>query len=168
MKTLLKLTMILVMAHSASAMAADEFFELVALHSKKCVDVANASVAHAAAVVQANCWGGGNQKWRFNDVGNGYYNIIAQHSGKCLDVANASVADAAAVVQGRCWNGGNQKWRLKQVGSEGGINIYEIIAQHSGKCLDVAHASLAHAASVVQARCWGGANQRFLVRPIAP
>lgn len=148
--------------------AAEQFYEMVALHSRKCVDVANASVAHAASVVQANCWGGGNQKWRLQDVGGGYNYVIVQHSGKCLDVANASVAHAAAVVQASCWGGGNQKWMFKYVGKDGDNNVYEIIAQHSHKCLDVANASLEHAAPLVQANCWGGANQKFILRPIAP
>jgi hypothetical protein len=41
-----------------------------------------------------------------------------------------------------------------------------ITARHSGKCLDVAHAQIAHAAPVVQGTCWGGANQQWTVRPV--
>ncbi|WP_369334344.1 RICIN domain-containing protein [Nonomuraea deserti] len=47
---------------------------------------------------------------------------------------------------------------------------YQIIVEHSGQCLDVAHASTAHAADVVQATCGGpGArgNQTWRFRPVA-
>jgi hypothetical protein len=145
-----------------------QYYELIAIHSLKCVDVANASVAHAAPVVQATCWGGGNQKWKFRDVGGGYYEIVVQHSSKCLDVAYASLDHAAPVVQGDCWGGTNQHWRLNEVGSANGEAYYQILAQHSGKCLDVAFASLKHAAPIIQGNCWGGANQHFILRPIAP
>jgi endoglucanase len=153
---------------AAEPIRVNQYYEVVALHSGKCVDVANASVAHAASVVQGTCWRGGNQKWRLQDAGNGYYDIIVQHSGKCLDVANASLAHAAPVVQGNCWGGANQRWRLNEVGTSGGYPFYEVLAQHSGKCLDVENASLSHAAPIVQADCWGGANQRFIFRPVPP
>jgi hypothetical protein len=153
---------------SADAIEAGRYYELVALHSLKCVDVANASVAHAAPVVQAMCWGGGNQKWKFKRLRTGVYEIVVQHSGKCLDVANASLAHAAPVVQADCWGGSNQHWTLRRAGASGGEDFYEIIAEHSGKCLDVANLSLAHAAPLVQAKCWGGGNQRFILRPVEP
>lgn len=146
----------------------DQYYLLVALHSLKCVDVANASVAHAAPVVQAECWGGGNQKWKFKKVAGGFYEVVVQHSGKCLDVAFASLDHAAPVVQADCWGGENQHWWLNKVGNVMGEDYYEMAAQHSGMCLDVAYASLEHAAPLVQAQCWGGANQRFILRPVAP
>ncbi|MFH8258146.1 RICIN domain-containing protein [Streptomyces roseolus] len=42
-------------------------------------------------------------------------------------------------------------------------SFYEIRARHSDMCLDVAHQSKAHAADVIQGRCWGGWNQQWRV-----
>ncbi|RGC65917.1 Endo-1,4-beta-xylanase A precursor [Micromonospora sp. MW-13] len=134
-----------------------DFYEFRARHSDKCLDVANASIAHGTPIVQGNCWGGTNQHWRWIAVGNGYYEIRAQHSDKCLDVANASTAHGTPVVQGNCWGGTNQHWRLVLLSN----GFYEIRAQHSDKCLDVANASTAHGARVVQGDCWGGTNQHW-------
>ncbi len=131
--------------------------KLIARHSGKCLDVAWASTAHAAPVVQGTCWGGDNQLWTARPVGGGYYEIVAKHSGKCLDVAWASTAHAAPVVQGTCWGGSNQRWRFVPTGS----GYYEVIAAHSGKCLDVAWASQLHAAAVVQGTCVAGLNQQW-------
>ena len=130
---------------------------MIARHSGKCLDVAYASTAHAANVIQGTCVGGTNQQWTPRPVGNGYYEIVARHSGKCLDVAYASTAHAANVIQGTCVGGTNQQWRF----SPTSYGYYQVIARHSGKCLDVAYASTAHAANVIQGTCVGGTNQQW-------
>ncbi|TDB82225.1 hypothetical protein E1091_18780, partial [Micromonospora fluostatini] len=95
------------------------YYETRPQHSGKCLDVAHASNAHGASVVQGDCWGGTNQHWRFVNLGNGFYEIRARHSDRCLDVANASIAHGAYVVQGTCWGGTNQHWRLVYAGTWG-------------------------------------------------
>jgi hypothetical protein len=130
---------------------------IVVQHSGMCLDVAHASTAHAADVIQGTCWGGANQSWTTRPVGGGYYEIVAQHSGKCLDVAHASMSHAADVIQGNCWGGTNQQWTF--INNRNGF--FQIIARHSGMCLDVAHASKSHAANVIQGTCWGGTNQQW-------
>jgi Ricin-type beta-trefoil lectin domain-like len=144
----------------AQAEAAAPYFELVARHSGKCLDVAHISEEDGADVLQGTCWGGPNQHWWLRSVGNGYYEIVARHSGKCLDVAGASQDHAADVIQWTCAGVPNQQWQFRHVGS----GYYDIVARHSGKCLDVAYASQAHAANVIQGTCWGGANQRWTLR----
>jgi hypothetical protein len=130
---------------------------VVARHSGKCLDVAWASTAHGADVIQGTCVGGRNQQWTPRPVGGGYYELVARHSGKCLDVAWASTAHGADVIQGTCVGGSNQQWRFVPTSS----GYYQIIARHSGKCLDVAWASTAHAANVIQGTCVGGTNQQW-------
>jgi hypothetical protein len=45
------------------------------------------------------------------------------------------------------------------------VRWFKIIALHSGKCLDVAHASTAHGANVIQGTCGGpGAGDNQLRR----
>ena len=47
------------------------------------------------------------------------------------------------------------------------FTVKQIVARHSGKCLDVSYASQAHAAPVVQGTCWNGTNQQWTPRPVA-
>ncbi len=39
--------------------------------SNMCLDVAHLSIAHGADVIQARCWTGPNQQWRFVRVPSG-------------------------------------------------------------------------------------------------
>jgi hypothetical protein len=133
-------------------------FELVARHSGMCLDVAWASKADEANMVQAPCRSGANQQWSRSDPWYGYDMLVAAHSGKCLDVAYGSTAHGAKVIQYGCWGGNNQRWKIEPLGN--GYN--RIVNLHSEKCLDVAWASHAHAAPVVQATCtWPNQNQQW-------
>ncbi|MFF5010873.1 RICIN domain-containing protein [Streptomyces phaeochromogenes] len=145
------------------------YFLIKARHSNMCLDVAHASQQHAAPVVQANCWGGHNQQWRLVPQGDGLrFKIQARHSSMCLDVAHASRKHAAPVVQANCSGGSNQVWwfapaqgRAPLVDSPIGRvpqinNSASVVADHTGMVLDVAHASQAHAAPVVQAGLGAG------------
>jgi hypothetical protein len=130
---------------------------LTARHSGKCVDVVSASTSNGAEVAQYDCNGGGNQRWQFQDAGNGYYRIIAQHSGLCLDVNGASTANNARIIQWTCGSGQNQQWQIEDAGS----GYIRLIARHSGKCLDVTSQSTANGARLQQYDCWSGQNQQF-------
>jgi hypothetical protein len=125
-------------------------------HSGKCLDVANASGADGAALMQYPCGSGSNQQFRLQSAGGGYYQVIARHSSKCLDVSDASTADGAAVVQWSCGSGQNQQWSLVDVGS--GYN--RLVARHSGKCLDLPSSSQDNL-QFKQYPCNGGQNQQF-------
>lgn len=115
-------------------------FQIVALHSNKCLDVAGGagSISNGANVQQWTCLGAGqtNQFWRLVPVGN-LFQLVAAHSGKCLDVAGGvgATGNGTNVHQWQCIGASqtNQLWRLVPVG-----NSFQIIAAHSGKCLDVA------------------------------
>ncbi|MFC5214891.1 RICIN domain-containing protein [Streptomyces coerulescens] len=41
------------------------YYQIRPRHSLLCLDVANISKAHGADVLQADCWNGPNQRWRF-------------------------------------------------------------------------------------------------------
>ncbi|THV42050.1 RICIN domain-containing protein [Glycomyces buryatensis] len=130
---------------------------LTARHSAKCADVVSASSANGAEIAQYNCNGRDNQRWQFEDLGNGYFRIIARHSGKCLDVDAASTANSARVIQWTCNGGQNQQW---QVQDAGGGYVY-LVARHSGKCLDVPGRATADGTRLTQYTCNGGQNQQF-------
>jgi hypothetical protein len=137
-------------------------YRLLASHSDKALDVASASMANGAHVIQWDYHGGGNQLWRFHLVeGNQYYVIEASHSGKVLDVASASTDNGADVIQWDYHGGDNQRWRLLRSFD----GRYFIQSKHSGKVLDVASASMANGAHVIQWDYHGGDNQLWRLEP---
>lgn len=78
-----------------------------------CVATENASTSARAAVVQASCSSGAEQKWRLQPTGSGN-ELVNRNSGQCLDVANASTAARATLIQYPCHGGTNQQWTLQQ------------------------------------------------------
>ncbi len=93
------------------------------------------------------------------------YKIVAKQSCRCLEVAGAGKQDGANVQQWWCHDGDHQKWIFKPAGAHGGSPTYQIIAVHSGKCLDVAGASMNDGANVIQYTWHGSDNQRWKVIP---
>jgi Ricin-type beta-trefoil lectin domain. len=89
---------------------APAYYEVLARHSRKCLDVRGASTANSAPVIQYTCHLGHNQEWRLVHISGNYYELIARHSGKCLDVRGASRANSAPVIQYTCHRGANQQW----------------------------------------------------------
>ena len=175
---------IALLAATAAAVAAPQaaqaeptgYLQIQAAHSGKCLDVAYASYQHGANVVQAYCVNGRNQQWfLWRDANDRrYFAIKARHSHMCLDVAHMSTGHGADVVQGNCWGGHNQQWKFVKEDDIYNLTAWEpfagpryrIVARHSQKCLDVAHASVAHGADVVQGTCWNpGYNQRWILKP---
>jgi hypothetical protein len=88
------------------------YYEIRALHTDKCLDVAGGSWSNGAQIIQWDCWGGWNQQFKLNYVGNGFYELRAHHTDKCVDVYNGSGASGAGLIQWDCWGGGNQHFRL--------------------------------------------------------
>ncbi|HEY2715028.1 MAG TPA: RICIN domain-containing protein, partial [Solirubrobacterales bacterium] len=88
--------------------------------------------------------------------------LKALHSGKCMDVEGGHYADGTPVMHGTCLDPPaahqNQVYEMRPFGSGASL---EILARHSGMCLDVANASTADGARLVEHTCNGGANQRF-------
>jgi hypothetical protein len=137
-------------------------YEVVARHSGKCLDIAHASTAGGATLVQADCWGGANQRFFLRPAGNGFYDIVPQHSGQCLELGHASIDHAAPVTQANCWGGTNQRWKIESRGD----GAFRIWAQHSVKCLDIFNGSLESVAPAIQAYCHDGPNQQFYLRKV--
>jgi len=163
-----KLALLLVMVAASTLMIGTQaaqaapssytYYQVVARHSDKCLDVAFALKGDGTDVIQGSCWGGTNQQWYLRPMGNdGYYEMVARHSQKCLDVEHDSRFHGANVIQWTCHGGGNQQWYLRPVGVYG---YYEVVGRNSGMCLDVENISQDHMANVIQGMCWGGLNQQ--------
>ncbi|MFG2133207.1 RICIN domain-containing protein [Streptomyces sp. NPDC048751] len=73
-------------------------------HSGKCLDVADASTADGAAVIEYSCNGSTNQMFTLKPVtALGYgkdYQPAAVHSGKCVGVSELSTAAGAKTRRG--------------------------------------------------------------------
>jgi hypothetical protein len=90
------------------------FTILYSWNSRKCMDVAGASVADGTTVQQYICSGGANQHWYRIPYGpSGNFLIVSKSSGKCLDIAGGSLANGARVQQYRCNGGTNQQFRFQ-------------------------------------------------------
>ncbi len=132
---------------------------LVARHSGKCLDVTGAAPGNYASIQQYDCWGGANQRFRFEPTSDGFYRIVAQHSGKCLDVIGQSIALKAHLQQYTCWGGANQQFRFEPTDS----GYYRLVARNSVMCLDVVSRSIANGAAIQQYDCGTGTNQQFRI-----
>ncbi len=131
-------------------------FQIVALHSNKCVDVSEVSTKNGQAIHQFKCLNTDNQNWQFEpkQVGNEVaYTIKARHSGKCLDVEGGKTGNGTPIIQWDCTGGNNQLWIPKEVG--GG---YQLKSVQTGKCLDVRGPSVDDGAKMQIWDC-GGASQ---------
>ena len=121
------------------------------------LDVAGASMESGAGLIQYDCHGGANQKFRVAEASDRrYVQIIAQHSNMCMDVAGASMDNSVQLIQYPCHGGDNQQFRLDRRG-----DYYQVVAKHSGKCLDISGASRDNGARLIQYDCHGGTNQQF-------
>jgi hypothetical protein len=147
-------------------MSDDGSANILAMASNKCLAVSGASRSDGAPVQQFTCDGSKNQRW-FINWRPASMNFIAKHSQKCVDVISASSDNNANVQQFDCNAGDNQHWFLRDAGPNGDFRFYNIVATHSGKCLDVAGASTANNANVQQFGCNGGDNQKWAISEVA-
>jgi hypothetical protein len=128
----------------------------VAQHSQQCLDNTNLSTADGTQQQQFHCQGGDQQQWDFRPVSgvSDTYTVVNQQSGKCLHVSDGSSADGAAVQQWTCNGQTNQQFALRKVTYAGNDpHDYQLVARHSGKCVDVNGVSTAAQAVVIQWTC---------------
>jgi hypothetical protein len=129
----------------------------VAQHSQQCLDNTNLGTADGNVQQQYHCEGGDQQLWNFRPVAGvaNTYTVVNQQSGKCLDVSGVSTADGATVHQWTCIGGAtNQQFTLRKVTYSGNdSHDYQLVARHSGKCVDVSTISTAAGARVHQWTC---------------
>ncbi|MET8763441.1 ricin-type beta-trefoil lectin domain protein [Lentzea sp. NPDC004782] len=126
-----------------------------AQHSQQCLDNTDLSTADGTQQQQFYCEGGDQQLWNFAPVQGvaDTYTVSNQLSGKCLDISGTT--DGTAVTQQACAaNATNQQFTLRKVTYSGNDpHDYQLVARHSGKCLDVNGISTAARAQIIQWTC---------------
>lgn len=132
-------------------------FYIVNRKSGMALDVASASTANGANVLQWGGSGASNQRWTLTQLSGGYYSIIGVQSGKGLEVSQSSTADGANVNINSYSGANNQQWQFISIGN----GYYRIVNRNSGKDLDVAGQSESPGANVAQWGYWGGENQQW-------
>ncbi|MFJ8028227.1 RICIN domain-containing protein [Streptomyces sp. NPDC096311] len=127
----------------------------VAQHSGLCLEDPAKSTADGTQYQQNTCGSGQEQSFDFHPVSGttDTYTVVNHSSGKCLDVSAFSTADGAAVQQWTCHGGANQRFKLAAVTALGNSHDYQLVAVHSGKCVDVSNVSTAPGALVHQWTC---------------
>ncbi|MDQ0760965.1 RICIN domain-containing protein [Streptomyces canus] len=132
----------------------------VAQHSSLCLEDPAQSTANGTQYQQNTCGTGQEQIFDFHPVTGttDTYTVVNHSSGKCLDVSGLSTADGAAVQQWTCLNGTNQRFTLRAVTALGNSHDYQLVAVHSGKCVDVSTVSTAPGALVHQWTCDTGST----------
>lgn len=97
------------------------------------------------------------------------YNIRSLYTGFsgnwCMDVRDVSYSNGALIQLYQCLgpNQMNQRWYLFPVPEwTGYYNVYQIVAAHSGKCLDVKDYNLSDGAPLQQWDCLGYGQQNQL------
>ncbi|WP_328993584.1 endo-1,4-beta-xylanase [Kribbella sp. NBC_01245] len=142
-------------ASSGSPIQIGVNYRLVAQHSGKAADIANASTSAGAVLQQWSVSGGSNQQFDFLDAGGGYFRIRARHSGLVLQVSGSS--SGADVTQQPDTNAASQQWQV----TDHGNGAVSLVNRQSGLALDVWAASAADGARISQWTYTGNANQRF-------
>ncbi|WP_369368159.1 RICIN domain-containing protein [Streptomyces sp. CG4] len=127
----------------------------VSENSGQCLDDTNLSTANGTQYQQYHCEGGYQQMLDLKPVAGktNTYTVVDELSGKCLDVSGASTADGAAVIQYTCNGAANQQFTLNPVTALGNSKDYQLVAVHSGKCVDVSNVSTAPGALIHQWTC---------------
>jgi subtilisin family serine protease len=138
------------------------YYEVVARHTGKCLDVFDASTSNGAKFIQWPCIGEPNQEFQIIPVGDNYYKFIARHSNRVMAVLNASQANGALVVQALDSGTAHQQWRIIDT-----TNGYvRIMARHSGKALEVDGGFTFDGTQTQQWDYFGLTHQQWLIRPV--
>ena len=138
------------------------YYEVVARHTGKCLDVFDGSISNGVKFIQWPCVGEPNQEFQIIPLGDNYYKFIARHSNKVMAVQSGSLANGALVVQTTDSGTAPQQWRIIDT-----TNGYvRIMARHSGKALEVDGGFTFDGTQVQQWDYFGLTHQQWLLRPV--
>jgi hypothetical protein len=135
------------------------YYQLIARHSGKAMDVMAASLDNGASIIQYTPHSDGNQQWSFESTGDGHYWIKARHSGKALSI---NQSDNLFAEQADYRGSDSQKWQIEA--TDGGY--YRISNKANGHVLDVNGASTHDFAAILIWSFHGEHNQHWRLQPV--
>ncbi|MFF1822992.1 RICIN domain-containing protein [Kribbella sp. NPDC058245] len=151
-------------------------YELVARHSRRCLQVKGAGQADETPFEQSTCAGALEQRFRLAQVaGTEQFMLHPNHvdgagldgRSRCLDVSDESTAEDAPLVQYACFGNAYQQFALEPVDGATGDNLVRLRMANSGKCVGVRGASTTDGAVIAQQTCGAAASQQWILRPAA-
>ncbi len=135
-------------------------YHIESVSAGKCVQFADAPSAQGGVAHIQTCDQSDAQSFRFDPQPDGAYQIRLAGTEKCLDIEAWSKNDGTAVKGFHCHNGSNQQWRIVGVDAQ----TVRLMAQHSGKGLDVWFNATTDGTPLKQVRWKGSRNQQFRLR----
>src|ERR1700680_725621 len=148
------------------------FAYLVNYNSNRCIEVPGYSTTAGTQLDQWNCSGGTNQLWRPYHNAQGNYVFQNEYSRQCINVRGYSTSNGAAIQQGPCepaTASANEVYYPNLfIGNINGRSWYSWAGLQSNKCLNVAGASHANGAKIIQWDCIPTASDEWFALPYAP
>ena len=129
---------------------------LVAKHSNKCMSVTDDSLSNIIPIIQRNC---DNSKlvqtYEFipSTIKPNVYQLKNVVTGKCLSVRGGNTADGTQLIQYSCVSSALNQLFERVAAPEVEGSYYQLVAQHSLKCMEVSQQSTAEGAAVLQYPC---------------
>ena len=129
------------------------------------MDLAGASTADGALVIQWPANGGANQSWTLQPVSGNVFTVHNVNSGKCLDVSGSSTVEGVQLDQRTCDGGASQEWAFEAAGSyQSASDTHFVLASvNSGMTAEVKGNSTTAHAEVDQWPSNGGSNQVWVI-----
>ncbi|QFU91698.1 RICIN domain-containing protein [Amycolatopsis sp. YIM 10] len=128
---------------------------LVAQHSGKAAEIADASTAAGARLVQRTTNSGPHQQFEFIDTGDSHVRVKARHSGLFLQPTGTTTG--ADVIQQAETSAAGQQWRVVDHGGD----VISLVNRESGLAMDVWEYSTTDGGRISQWTYTGNPNQRF-------
>ena len=161
-------TALVALLFRSSPVMADEYFQIMAMHSQKCAQVDGASQDDNASISQWDCVNQPNVYWRRQALYAGFFLLIAQHSGKCMVQNNqwnnqnvpTPEDNGLGISQYPC-NQNDDFWLWKQ--QPAGAGSYYIVNKRTNKCIQVDGASQDNGASISQWDCVNQPNVKWIL-----
>ncbi|GAA1000061.1 hypothetical protein GCM10009555_102250 [Acrocarpospora macrocephala] len=159
-------------SRAATAPVAGGVYTLASGSSGKCVDVAGASTANGALLVQVACNAAAtDQQWQAQAQGSGQFNLVNGNGGRCADVPSSSTVSGTQLQQWGCGDGTkpNQLWTFTASAASG---KYLIRSVATGLCVSNKDGSTAGNNPIVQETCSDVARMQwafnYVSGPTAP
>lgn len=132
-------------------------YALVAMHSNKAIGMPSAVAANGTNIAQYTYTGGDSQRFVITNETDQWHSIKpAINTAKSLDVYEISKDNGANINLWDYWSGVGQQFCFQETSP----GQYRLINRNSNRCIDIANASTADGANVLQWECFAVAPQQ--------